>query len=328
MPLRLYCAQSHPAFGGSAPLIGLTSLALPYARHRRDKLSYAPWIVCPAATSVLRSTAPRLRRVHAADRPCVAYASASPSPAGQAELRSVRHRLGEARQCTAGGAQIKPAAAPPYPPPNRGPAGRAVSRVLFHRRGGRRAGGEGHFSGPRLAAGLFPIARESGLPGAVGREPRPGRGDRRGGRRRPKAPAWPCTRWGLPCRPAHTGRGALLPHHFTLTLRRPAGRGASPEARAMEGGVFSVALSRSRAAPRGLTGRWALPTTVVQRCSDFPPPSDQPRGAAFRASGTSIIPRKGAGGARKLQRAAESPAIAASSTRSAPRRPPSPSPAP
>ena len=29
--------------------------------------------------------------------------------------------------------------------------------------------------------------------------------------------AWPCTRWGLPCQPPHDGRGALLPHLFTLT---------------------------------------------------------------------------------------------------------------
>ena len=29
--------------------------------------------------------------------------------------------------------------------------------------------------------------------------------------------AWPCTRWGFPCRPPRGGRGALLPHLFTLT---------------------------------------------------------------------------------------------------------------
>jgi hypothetical protein len=30
------------------------------------------------------------------------------------------------------------------------------------------------------------------------------------------APIWPCSRWGLPCRPRYRGRGALLPHPFTL----------------------------------------------------------------------------------------------------------------
>ena len=43
-------------------------------------------------------------------------------------------------------------------------------------------------------------------------------------------PIWPCSAWGLPCHPDCPGRGALLPHHFTLT---PANRG----------GIFSAALS-------------------------------------------------------------------------------------
>src|SRR5271169_750457 len=30
-------------------------------------------------------------------------------------------------------------------------------------------------------------------------------------------PIWPCSRWGLPCRGCCHPRGALLPHHFTLT---------------------------------------------------------------------------------------------------------------
>ena len=49
--------------------------------------------------------------------------------------------------------------------------------------------------------------------------------------------------------------------------------------RLAQGGMFSVALSLSRFAPAaranprpsGEAGRWALPTTAVQRCSDFPP---------------------------------------------------------
>jgi hypothetical protein len=36
----------------------------------------------------------------------------------------------------------------------------------------------------------------------------------------PAAAAWACWRWGLPCRDGHPPRGALLPHHFTLTTRR------------------------------------------------------------------------------------------------------------
>ncbi len=59
---------------------------------------------------------------------------------------------------------------------------------------------------------------------------------------------WPCSGRGLPCRECHHPRGALLPHHFTLTLA---------------GGMFSVALSV------------ALPHPAVSRrpalwSSDFP----------------------------------------------------------
>ena len=34
------------------------------------------------------------------------------------------------------------------------------------------------------------------------------------------APIRSCSRWGLPCRPRHRGRGALLPPRFTLAHRR------------------------------------------------------------------------------------------------------------
>ena len=37
------------------------------------------------------------------------------------------------------------------------------------------------------------------------------------------------------------------------------------------GGIFSVALSRSNSVTNHLEQRWALPTTAIQRCSDFPP---------------------------------------------------------
>ena len=32
-------------------------------------------------------------------------------------------------------------------------------------------------------------------------------------------PIWSCSGWGLPCRCCYQPRGALLPHHFTLTSR-------------------------------------------------------------------------------------------------------------
>ena len=97
-------------------------------------------------------------------------------------------------------------------------------------------------------------ARESGLPAAVGLS-------------LALAAAWPCTRWGLPCRSPHGGRGALLPHLFTLTSRR---RGVGR--RCIFCGTFPVPQA-SRRCIGGPPGRWALPTTAAQWCSDFPPPA-------------------------------------------------------
>ena len=54
--------------------------------------------------------------------------------------------------------------------------------------------------GPPLPAG------SGALPGA----------DSEPGRLSP--PIWACWRWGLPCHGRHRPRGALLPHHFTLTV--------------------------------------------------------------------------------------------------------------
>ena len=36
----------------------------------------------------------------------------------------------------------------------------------------------------------------------------------------PAAPTWSCSRWGFPCRRRCRRRGALLPHRFTLAVRR------------------------------------------------------------------------------------------------------------
>ncbi len=146
-------------------------------------------------------------------------------------------------------------------PLHQSPARCAISRVLFRTRLGA-ACGEGHFSGPRFASRLSLRKRPThGLPSiAYGDE---------GHRLNLPAAAWPCTRWGLPCRRPHGRRGALLPHLFTLTLLRQGygGRyvfcGTFPE---ITGGAITPAI------------RWALPTTAVQRCSDFPPALRQAQG--------------------------------------------------
>jgi hypothetical protein len=49
----------------------------------------------------------------------------------------------------------------------------------------------------------------------------PGSGDGAG---HSSSPIWSCSTWGLPCQSDCSGRGALLPHLFTLTLRRSAWR--------------------------------------------------------------------------------------------------------
>ena len=68
---------------------------------------------------------------------------------------------------------------------------------------------------------------------------------------------WPCSKWGLPCRLCCQRRGALLPHHFTLTRARQAiGEHV--------GGVFSAALSITSRRP-GVTRHFALWSP------DFPP---------------------------------------------------------
>ncbi len=136
-------------------------------------------------------------------------------------------------------------------------------------------GGEGHLSGPAFADGLCPMGK------------RPTRDDKV---EPDLAAAWPCTRWGLPCRRHRCRRGALLPHHFTLTDAASPSRGTGPdpigqaEAVGGAGGVFSVALSLSAAgcpkpAPDG--GRYPPPRLSGAR-TFLPPP--QGRGAAFHAT--------------------------------------------
>jgi hypothetical protein len=71
-------------------------------------------------------------------------------------------------------------------------------------------------------------------------------------------PIWPCSRRGLPCHNRYQLRGALLPHHFTLTC------GPSHAGSLRIGGIFPVALSVG-SRPPGVTWR------RVRRSPDFPP---------------------------------------------------------
>ena len=71
-------------------------------------------------------------------------------------------------------------------------------------------------------------------------------------------PIWPCSRWGLPCHVRCRPRGALLPHHFTLTCV------AFPDGELAHRRYLSVALSVGSRLP-GVT--WHR----VRRSPDFPP---------------------------------------------------------
>src|SRR5439155_25820417 len=93
--------------------------------------------------------------------------------------------------------------------------GRAVSRVLFDRLRSRMVISLG-WPSPTTSCSL-PAAHRSRGAGGVGHT---------------SPPIWPCSDWGLPCRPCCQCRGGLLPHRFTLTSGVAAG-----------GGLFSVALS-------------------------------------------------------------------------------------
>ncbi len=71
-----------------------------------------------------------------------------------------------------------------------------------------------------------------------------------------RIPIRSCSRWGLPCQCCCQHRGALLPHHFTLTPKLSEGN--------LKSGIFSVALSVSVNCP-GVTWHPALWSP------DFPP---------------------------------------------------------
>jgi hypothetical protein len=74
------------------------------------------------------------------------------------------------------------------------------------------------------------------------------------------APIRFCSQWGLPCRPCCHARGALLPHHFTLTFC---------------GGLFSVALSLGLPPPE----------VIRHRVSVEPGLSSALKAAAIRPAG-------------------------------------------
>ncbi len=74
-------------------------------------------------------------------------------------------------------------------------------------------------------------------------------------------PIWSCSGWGLPCRSRYRSRGALLPHHFTLTDRGRrytfccTGRGLAPPRRYLAPCPAEPGLSSSPRGDQRLSGR-------------------------------------------------------------------------
>ena len=99
----------------------------------------------------------------------------------------------------------------------------------------------------------------------------------RNGAGRSCSPIWSCSAWGFACQPHYCGRGALLPHLFTLTA-----------AVARHGGTFSVPLSVESAlseSPRPLAGMLPYGDRTFLPRAD----RDQARAAACPAEpGTSM----------------------------------------
>ena len=65
-----------------------------------------------------------------------------------------------------------------------------------------------------------------------------------------------CSRWGLPCRLRCRQRGALLPHHFTLTA--PSIPAPQAKRKGGGGGLFSVALSLGLPPPDVIRHRMSM----------------------------------------------------------------------
>ena len=98
--------------------------------------------------------------------------------------------------------------------PERG-ASRPVSRVLY---GARFRARDGHSSGTAVAGRLEQPTRATIRNGSKDSSTR----------KALRRPYRSCSRWGLPCRSCCHARGALLPHRFTLALRRFVFCGAFP----------------------------------------------------------------------------------------------------
>ena len=153
-----------------------------------------------------------------------------------------------------------------------GPRGRQpVSRIL---------------SRTAIPLGAALLQRSSDLPGgfrrvracALARSPRwragPARIRSRSGQAANFLPIWSCSVWGLPCLRRYRRSGALLPHLFTLTLRRSSQSSSSHvELEGTLTGTARAVCSLWHSPSHGLKA--AIPDVIrhtALRSSDFPLP--------------------------------------------------------
>ncbi len=110
-------------------------------------------------------------------------------------------------------------------------------------------------------------------------------------RRGPAVPIRSCSRWGLPCRPRCRGRGALLPHPFTLAAPgacpgpiRPEGRGYPGAGRAVCS-LWHFPGGRPRRTLSGTVFPWSPDFPQHRRFPRMTPrPSDRLTRPLFRPS--------------------------------------------
>jgi hypothetical protein len=174
---------------------------------------------------------------------------------------------------------------------------RCARRGVGQRASGRRAGNKGE---PADKPGSVEGSHSSRAHVAMRLE-RPTRGPARATRCGPKTacpPIWSCSEWGLPCRRCCHRRGALLPHHFTLTapsddegwrcLFCGTFRGLAPPRRYLAPCPVEPGLS----SPEGLRPRRRLPGRLPGGSLAFPPAGSKCAGNATVIGGAVTASRR------------------------------------
>ena len=114
-----------------------------------------------------------------------------------------------------------------------------------------------------------------------------------------RLPTWPCSRWGLPCRPRCRGRGGLLPRRFTLAVGRRSERRRSAFCCTLLGVSATGRYPASCSVELGLSSRPALtggdrrpPERRRRRQCALPEGSPQPLRVTAGPAADFLVPRQ------------------------------------